>query len=500
MAVKEELIKIRTVVEGAAASTAELERLDRATDEAGNSSSKAAAQVKQLSAAAKGSAPAMASATTASNSLAASQTKTAAASKFAQGGLQALQGTAAPLTASLTGATTATAGLTAASQTLGASMSAALGPIGLVVGALAMIGSAIFDAIQKKEEDRKAAAEWAREYTQRSAEIVRARDEVVRAHKAQIEISTADAQVETLEYELELMTLLGASVEAVAEKQAEIVEAKDEAMAIERSNLRQEQQVLAVDRERAESALTRLQAERNKAAAIDDSKKRTEALRAVEEQILDAQEAVTSAISAQNAARERGVDLAQQQLDIERQRKREEAKDKRDAIEIVKAEAVAAWSGAVDKTGMVSTEAIEGARQVVIAAGGSEADADEVTQKIIEGTYSAPKKMGGGKKPKKEEKIEARFGDYRDVLKAYADSRAGVDAKALDSLAKGMMPKDHKPETSITVTNNNNYSFDSQIVIDGKDKASRVVAQDIAAFFRAEIEKATRQTQNGLVR
>jgi len=297
-----------------------------------------------------------------------------------------------------------------------------------------------------------------------------------------------------------MLVLLGASTETIAEKQAEIHESKAAALGVATAAIREEKELARNEVVRAEAAKNRLLSERNVAAAIDDSKKKAEAMHEIEGKILDAQDAVNAALAKQNSTRERGLDLAQQQLDLERERQREEAKGKRDAIEIVKAEAVAAFTGARDERGDVPIEAIQGARDIVIEAGGSEADADQVVEEIISGTFKPTPKKGGSKKPKKEEKIEARFGDYRDVLKAYADSRAGVDAKALDSLAKGMMPKDHRPETSITVTNNNNYEFESQIVIDGVGRSNPAVAQDIAAHFKAEVEKALRQTPNGLVR
>ena len=500
MAVAEELIKIRVAVEGAAGGTAELEKLDRTVTRVGASSSKTATSVKTLGAAAKSISPAAASATASTTSLGSALLGTGAGSKIAQVGLSQTAAAAGPLTSALAGSTSASTALAVAGRALGATMAAALGPIGLLVGALVMIGSALIDAGKKSDEARRKSAEWAREYGQHAREVRAARAEVVRAHENQIKIGTAEEQIATLEHELEMLTLLGASTTAIAEKQIEIAEAKQSSLAVSRQLQRTDKGLAKLDLERATSALSRLESEKNRAAAISDSTSRTEALRAVEEQILEAQEAVTAAISAQNSARERGIELAQAQVDLDRQQALEEAKGKRTAIEVVKDEAVAAFTGAKDSSGVVPIEAMQGAADIVIAAGGSEADADEVIGKILEGTYAEKPRRSGGRKPKKEEKVEARFGDYRDVLKTYADSRAGVDSKALDSLAKGMMPKDHKPETSITVTNNSTYSFESQIVIDGKDKAGRAVAQDIAAFFQAEIEKATRQTPNGLVR
>ena len=494
MAVAEELIKIRVAVEGAAGGTAELENLDRAVTRVGASSSKTAASVKTLGAAAKSVSPAAASATASTTSLGAALLGTGNGAKIAQVGLSQTAAAAGPLTSALAGSTSASTALAVAGRALGATMTAALGPIGLLVGALVMIGSALIDAGKKSDEARRKSAEWAREYGQHAREVMAARAEVVRAHENQIKIGTAEEQIATLEHELEMLTLLGASTAAIAEKQIEIAEAKQSSLAVSRQLQRTDKGLAKLDLERATSALSRLESEKNRAAAISDSTSRTEALRNVEEQILEANRAVTEAISAQNSARERGFELAKAQVDLDRQQQLEEAKGKRAEIEVFKGETVAAFTGAKD----TSAEVMQVVRGIVIDAGGSESDADEVIGKILEG--SEKKRRSGGRKPKKEEKVEARFGDYRDVLKTYADSRAGVDSKALDSLAKGMMPKDHKPETSITVTNNSTYSFESQIVIDGKDKAGRAVAQDIAAFFQAEIEKATRQTPNGLVR
>jgi hypothetical protein len=442
----------------------------------------------------------MASATAATSSLSAAQTASATSSAVARTGLQQLTAGAAPMTLALTGAGGAMQGLAAGARTLGATLSAALGPIGLVVGAVAMIGSALYEAHRQKEEDRKKTAQWAKEYTDGARKLSAARDEIARSHRAMVEASEAAANTDTLEHELELLTLLGGSTEQIAEKQAEIHESRVAALGVARATLTDEQSLARLEVQRAEAALSRLRSERITAAAISDSKKKAEAMHEVELKILDAQDAVNAALATQNATRERALELTQQQIALDRQRQQQEAKGKRDAIEIVKGEAIAAFTGARDSQGAVPIEALQGAREIVIQAGGSEADADEVVSEIISGTFKPTAKKGGGKKAPKEEKIEARFGDYRDVLKAYADSRAGVDAKALDSLAKGVMPKDHKPETSITVTNNNNYTFDSEIVIDAHGKASQPLAQDIAAHLRAEFEKAIRQTPNGLVR
>lgn len=499
MAVKEELIKIRVALTGAKEAKTELDALATSEQKVATSGTAAAKSIKTVGAAAKTAAAPVAGAAKATSGASAAFVKIGGAGQAAMGAMGGLRSAAGPLTASLAGAATGASGAAAAAAGLGTALGAALGPIGLAVSAVAAIGAALYSAHEAKQEDEKATRAWAREYQQRSRDVIQARDEVIRAHKNQIEISESTAATEMLEYELELLELLGGSKDQIAAKELEIWEARAGELETAGDILRTDRQVARLELERAESALKAAQSEKNRAAAIDDSKTRTEQLRAAEEDILAAQERVTEAIQNQNSVREEGLALTQQQLDLDRKRELELAKAKRSEIDQAKADAVEAYTGAKDTSGAVPIEAIEGIRAQVFAAGGTEADADEAVQDVISGSFAPKPSRGGGKKPKKEEKVEARFGDYLDVLKAYADSRAGVDAKALDSLAKGSMPKDHKPETSITITNHNNWTFENEFAIVG-GRPTQAIAVDVAAAIQAEIIKAIKQTPNGLVR
>lgn len=496
MAVKEELIKIRVALEGAKESKAELDALNRARAAGSKDQAKSAAGIKAVGAAARSASAPITTAATAQEKLATASSKTALAGKLATGGIQGMQGAAVPLTMSLASGAGAATGLAAASTTMGAALNAALGPIGLVVSAIGLIGSALLSARKAKKDDAKATREWSREYKQRSAEVILARDEVHRAHKASIDLSEDGAVISALEHELEMLELLGGSREKILETQEKLHAAREEELATTGRILRADREVAKIEAERASQALKALHTEQMRIAQQSKSKKQAEEMRAINDKILDAQDAVTAAIDRQNSVKQESLSLTQQQLELERKREREVAAGKLEGLDKVKKETTETLTGF---DGEVPIEAMQFARETVIAAGGTEADADEVVMNIIDANAPKPKARGGGK-AKKEEKVEARFGDYRAVLQAYADSRAGVDAKALDSLAKGSMPKDHRPETSIQVTNHNNYSFDSQINIDGKDKGARTLAVDMAAFFQSEVARAIKQTPNGLVR
>lgn len=108
------------------------------------------------------------------------------------------------------------------------------------------------------------------------------------------------------------------------------------------------------------------------------------------------------------------------------------------------------------------------------------------------------KRPKGGKK--KEEKVEASFGDYRDVLMTYQGKGPEESLKALESLEKGVMPKDHKPETSITITNNiTNHIEVGGIDVNGAGSPADT-AKEVMAVLTREFKKTSAQTPNNIVR
>lgn len=116
----------------------------------------------------------------------------------------------------------------------------------------------------------------------------------------------------------------------------------------------------------------------------------------------------------------------------------------------------------------------------------------------------AAKAKGGGKgkaKPKPgAEKVEARFGDYRDVLATYQGKGPEESLRALESLEKGVMPKEHRPETSITITNNvtNQVDVGGIHVAGAGDPES--VARAVDARLAQTYKKVAAATPNTIVR
>lgn len=114
------------------------------------------------------------------------------------------------------------------------------------------------------------------------------------------------------------------------------------------------------------------------------------------------------------------------------------------------------------------------------------------------------KAKGGGKgkaKPKPgAEKVEARFGDYRDVLATYQGKGPEESLRALESLEKGVMPKEHRPETSITITNNvtNQVDVGGIHVAGAGDPES--VARAVDARLAQTYKKVAAATPNTIVR
>jgi hypothetical protein len=107
---------------------------------------------------------------------------------------------------------------------------------------------------------------------------------------------------------------------------------------------------------------------------------------------------------------------------------------------------------------------------------------------------------GGAKKAKTAEKKSAFFGDYRDVLATYAGRTPEDSLKALEQLEKGVMPADHKPETSITITNHNQYDIDvgGITVVDAQNP--KATGQGIMAELQAIMKKTAATMPNNVLR
>jgi hypothetical protein len=113
---------------------------------------------------------------------------------------------------------------------------------------------------------------------------------------------------------------------------------------------------------------------------------------------------------------------------------------------------------------------------------------------------AAKKKGKGGGKKKKAEKVSASFGDYRDVLATYQGTGPEDSLKALEALEKGVMPKDHKPETSITITNNiTNHVDVGGIAVNGAGSPLDV-AKAVDARLAQTYKAVAANTPNNMVR
>lgn len=106
---------------------------------------------------------------------------------------------------------------------------------------------------------------------------------------------------------------------------------------------------------------------------------------------------------------------------------------------------------------------------------------------------------GGARKPKEKEKVEARFGDYRDVLMTYQGKAPDEQMRALEMLEKGVMPKDHKPETSITITNNITNNVDASISVNGAGSPIEV-GKAVKAEIDGMLKRVAASTPNTVVR
>ena len=116
----------------------------------------------------------------------------------------------------------------------------------------------------------------------------------------------------------------------------------------------------------------------------------------------------------------------------------------------------------------------------------------------------AKKRRGGGARKPKDDKskemVDARFGDYRDVLMTYQGKGPEESRKALEALEKGVMPKEHKPETSITITNNITNHIDvGGIEVNGAGSPT-ATAKEIKAVLMREYKAVAAATPSTIVR
>jgi hypothetical protein len=107
---------------------------------------------------------------------------------------------------------------------------------------------------------------------------------------------------------------------------------------------------------------------------------------------------------------------------------------------------------------------------------------------------------GRGKTTPAKETKSAFFGDYRDVLMTYAGRGPEESMKALESLEKGVMPKDHRPETSINITNNITNHIDVGGIEVSGATSPMVTATEIERHLKAEYKKVAAVTPNSIVR
>lgn len=129
---------------------------------------------------------------------------------------------------------------------------------------------------------------------------------------------------------------------------------------------------------------------------------------------------------------------------------------------------------------------------------GQQARAKKAQREAMAVEAAKKKGKGGGKKPK--EKVEASFGDYRDVLMTYQGKGPEESLKALESLEKGVMPKDHKPETSITITNNITNNVDVGGIQVAGAGSPIDVAKAVDARLAQTYKNVAASTPNNMVR
>ena len=114
----------------------------------------------------------------------------------------------------------------------------------------------------------------------------------------------------------------------------------------------------------------------------------------------------------------------------------------------------------------------------------------------------AKKARGGGGRGKAKpaaEKVGAHFGDYRDVLATYSGRAPEDQMRALEQLEKGTMPKDHRPETSINITNNTTNNVEATITVEGAGDP-KAVAKAVDAQLRESYKRVAASTPATMVR
>lgn len=492
--IAEELIELKVALKGAKEATAELKKLNSEQTKATTGAVKTGKATKQVSDAQEKAATATTKNKVAQEATTASTTRLAAA-------LAAAKSQTTGVAVGMASATSATGALATAARGLGTVMATALGPIGLVASALvaaAMSAKAYFD------DAEQSAKEMAKTFKEANATI----QELTRSMWDQREIGDIESQIDSEQDRLDLLNEQIEAMEAKGVKEAKIAEKRAEAHLYEDGILKKKQQIADKALKSNTDAIINQVAETKKLEVLlehqqsirNKSTEQEEKLKALTDDLVESR---TKLMSLRNAE----IGLTATMLAQEKELSKVVAA--RAAAATARQEGKDAASKAASKQGALNNIVGRYANRKL-----SEKDLSKVVVELQKAGLddevgptlamlrkkSAKKSSKGSKKAEKEEKIEARFGDYRDVLKAYADSRAGVDGKALESLSKGMMPKDHRPETSIQITNNNNYTFENEIVIDGSGKSNRGVAQDIAGLLRQEVSKAIKQTPNGLVR
>jgi len=97
---------------------------------------------------------------------------------------------------------------------------------------------------------------------------------------------------------------------------------------------------------------------------------------------------------------------------------------------------------------------------------------------------TAPKRGGGGRaKPVDAPTKSASFGDFRDVLAVYMGRSPEEAMQGLSTLEQGKMREDHRPETSINITNNTTNNYDVTIPVNGARNAQEtaIAVRDVLA-------------------
>jgi hypothetical protein len=80
-----------------------------------------------------------------------------------------------------------------------------------------------------------------------------------------------------------------------------------------------------------------------------------------------------------------------------------------------------------------------------------------------------------------------------------ADPNAMAAKAALEQLEKGTMPKDHRPETSIQVTNNVNTTIEANIEVNGAG-SPKDTGKAVLEVLKKEYKKVGANTPNNIAR